>query len=290
MNFKVKFSETDQSLKVKFGEVCNVSDGGYERGLEEGYTKGEADGHAAGYAEGYAEGEIKGKAEGVQIGYDKALSEGYIKPSGTIEITENNKEYDVASYEKANVSIPNKLAQVVDRSVTEITAEDLAGATNIASYVFYNRLNLKSVTIPEGVKAIYTNAFNMSYNIRSINILSTVLTTIDAYAFGYIHSTAEINLPDSVTTIGSSAFYSCGGLQRVSIGSGITKIDSSAFSNCKVLKELIVLAEEPPTIQANTFNNVPADCIIKVRASSVDKYKTATNWSVRADYIVAIEG
>ena len=33
----------------------------------------------------------------------------------------------------------------------------------------------------------------------------------------------------------------------------------------------------------------PADCAIKVPASSVEAYKSATNWSARADYIVVYE-
>lgn len=275
MRIAVKFSETDQSIKADFGEVYNISDGGFERG------------YAAGYEQGDIDGQIKGKAEGEQIGYDNAIAK-----QTALEVTANGEylpQGDSVGFSSVsvNVQFQNKLPQVIDRTVTEITAEDLAGATNIAQYAFYNRLNLKSVTIPEGVKAIYNSAFNMSYNIASINILSTVLTMIDSSAFGYIYNTKEINLPDSVKTIGYGVFYQNSGLKRVSIGSGITKIDSSAFYNCGSLMEIIVLAEEPPTIQSNTFNGVPENCIIKVRASSVDKYKTATNWSARADYIIA---
>lgn len=40
MKLDVKFSESNQSFDCQFGEVNNVSDGGYERGYAAGYTEG----------------------------------------------------------------------------------------------------------------------------------------------------------------------------------------------------------------------------------------------------------
>lgn len=40
MTFDLTFEETKQSFDPQFGEVHNVSDGGYERGLAEGRTEG----------------------------------------------------------------------------------------------------------------------------------------------------------------------------------------------------------------------------------------------------------
>ena len=51
MKLDVKFVESNQSFKTGFGEVQNISDGGYERGYSAGYE----DGHAAGYKDGYNE-------------------------------------------------------------------------------------------------------------------------------------------------------------------------------------------------------------------------------------------
>lgn len=42
MNFLVKFSEQGDSFRASFGEVHNISDGGYERGYAEGYEKGDS--------------------------------------------------------------------------------------------------------------------------------------------------------------------------------------------------------------------------------------------------------
>ena len=40
MTFRVKFSEQGGSFRARFGEVQNISDGGFERGYEEGYENG----------------------------------------------------------------------------------------------------------------------------------------------------------------------------------------------------------------------------------------------------------
>lgn len=56
MRLKVKFKEIDNTFKANFGEVHNISDGGYERGYETGYTKGNTDGYKMGFEQGYDEG------------------------------------------------------------------------------------------------------------------------------------------------------------------------------------------------------------------------------------------
>lgn len=41
MRLAVKFTESNQRFNTKFGEVHNISDGGFERGYAQGYTEGE---------------------------------------------------------------------------------------------------------------------------------------------------------------------------------------------------------------------------------------------------------
>lgn len=56
MKLDIKFLEGGQSLKAMFGEVCNLSDGGFEKGYAAGEMAGYAKGHAEGYAKGYSDG------------------------------------------------------------------------------------------------------------------------------------------------------------------------------------------------------------------------------------------
>lgn len=114
------------------------------------------------------------------------------------------------------------------------------------------------------------------------------ITTIRTNAFFSFQFLIGISIPDSVTSIGASAFNSCSRLTSVTIGNSVTSIGNNAFNSCSNLTDITCKATNPPTIQSNTFIYVPATCIIKVPAQSVEAYKSATNWSTRANYIQAI--
>jgi hypothetical protein len=240
-----------------------------------------------GYTDGYAQGDIEGQVKG----YDKALAEGYIKPSGTLEITENNKEYNVAEFEKANVKIPleNKLAQLMNKTITEGTEEDFDGATEIGRYVFYYCEKLESVNIPDSVMSIGTQAFYHCSKLTSITIPDSV-TSIGNDAFAYCSNLESIDLPSDLTTIVSSLFQSCVKLSSITIPSKVTNIKNNTFYDCKNLKSIILEPEPPPTLNSSSLlNGVHADCCVYVPSESLEAYKTATNWSAFADRIFAIE-
>ncbi len=249
MKLNVRFSETKQSFSPNFGEVHNVSDGGYERGYAEGYeigntegyNKGHTEGVEQGYANGYkvgeTDGEVKGRAEGEQIGFSNALAK-----RTEIDITENGEyipEGESTGFSRVNVRTISKLPQVIERSVTEITVEDLSGATSIGSRAFCYCSSLKSINIPEGVTSIAQDAFRYCSNLTSIVI------------------------PESVTAIYSYALQ---------IGLSSRKA------------AITFLSTTPPTIQSNTFNASYLNKIIVPKGCG-EAYKTATNWSNFADYI-----
>ena len=51
MTFSVEFSEQDGSFDARFGEVHNISDGGFERGYAEGDEVGNAEGYTQGFTD-----------------------------------------------------------------------------------------------------------------------------------------------------------------------------------------------------------------------------------------------
>ena len=67
MKLDVKFAANDKVIKSNFGEIYEVSDGGYDRGYNDGYKVGKEDGFGNGYNLGYD--------EGMEAGYNKAESE-----------------------------------------------------------------------------------------------------------------------------------------------------------------------------------------------------------------------
>lgn len=70
MLFDVSFEESSQTFTASFGEVHNVSDGGYERG----YADGKEEGTKQGYADGYSDGETAGYERGHAAGVEEGLA------------------------------------------------------------------------------------------------------------------------------------------------------------------------------------------------------------------------
>ena len=93
-----------------------------------------------------------------------------------------------------------------------------------------------------------------------------------------------------MTSIGDSAFWGCKGLTSATIGNGVTSIGKHAFLACSKLTTVSVLATTPPTLGSDVFNNYanlnPALTQIIVPAGCGEVYKTDTNWSKYAKYII----
>ncbi len=153
---------------------------------------------------------------------------------------------------------------LVDRSITEVTADMLEGVTNIWNSAFSNCYSLTSITIPEGVTRIGHNAFSNCYSLPSITI------------------------PEGVASIGDSAFNYCTSLPSITIPESMANIGYMCFYGCNRLASITVRATTPPTSAYGVFQNTSSSLIIYVPAASVDTYKAATNWSTYASRIQAI--
>ena len=89
--------------------------------------------------------------------------------------------------------------------------------TTIGEYAFYgNSLTsrLKSVTIPNSITTLSSNAFFNCDSLTSIEIPNSV-TSIGDYAFDCCSSLIGIEIPSSVTEIGKLAFSACDSLRYI---------------------------------------------------------------------------
>ena len=86
------------------------------------------------------------------------------------------------------------------------------GVTSIDWYAFSNAeglmTGLTSVTIPEGVVSIGSEAFGGCYNLSSVTIPESV-TSIGFIAFKGCRSLTSITIPENVTDMGQAVFLNC---------------------------------------------------------------------------------
>ena len=151
---------------------------------------------------------------------------------------------------------------LMEGTVTEVTAEDLKGVTKIRPYAFYLCANLISVDIPNTVKSIGGYAFANS-SLVSVVIPSSVdgdvgtnifdncqslttvtinpgLKSITSYMFNSCSSLKSINIPSTVNEIGFLAFYNCQSLKTVIIPNGVTELVTNLFSKCISLADVTI--------------------------------------------------
>lgn len=159
------------------------------------------------------------------------------------------------------------------------------GVTSI-SYGTFRNCGLTSVSIPNSVTSISDDALRQCHSLTSVTIGSGV-TTIGVCSFYICTSLRSINIPNSVTSIGGWAFAECSSLTSVTIGSGVTSISEHAFYYCSGLTSVTCLGTTPPRLGYDAFYSTN-NCPIYVPTSSVNAYKTATNWSTYASRIQPI--
>ncbi len=70
----------------------------------------------------------------------------------------------------------------------------------------------------------------------------------------------------------------------------LKNIGANCFAGCTGMREYDFTDNiTVPTLEdSNAFTGIPDDCVIKVKSSMLNSFKTATNWSVYADYMVGV--
>ena len=93
------------------------------------------------------------------------------------------------------------------------------------------------------------------------------------------------SLSYTLETIGNSCFEGCNTIKYLELQQMLSSIGSKAFKDCYGLKIIVLTATTPPTIQSDTFENLPSDCIIYVPDGCLSNYTSAPYWSVLASQI-----
>lgn len=160
--------------------------------------------------------------------------------------------------------------------------------TTIGSNTFKYCYSLAKVEMPDNIISIGKDAFS-NCHILSVNMPDSV-TTIGDYAFYNCYLLPSINIPSKATSVGSYAFGSCYSFTYVNVPKSLTTISANLFNGCYGMKvvDFSSHAAVPALKAVSAFNNIAADCEIRVPAALVDEWKAATNWSSLASKIVGV--
>lgn len=79
----------------------------------------------------------------------------------------------------------------------------------------------------------------MAVDIQSV-VIGPGITSVGAYAFGFISTIQSVSIPEGVTSIGNCAFVNAGELGSVTIPSSVTSIGDDVFLNCEGLTNLTI--------------------------------------------------
>ena len=147
--------------------------------------------------------------------------------------------------------------------VTSVVIEE--GVTSIGMGAFSNCKSLKSVAIPKSVTSIGGNAFFGCSALESVTIPNSVVS-ISWNAFSDCSSLKSVTIPDSVTSIGGGAFSSCSSLTSVTISNNITSITWGMFSGCSALTS-VAIPNSVTWIGAYAFADCSALASVTIRDS-----------------------
>ena len=230
-------------------------------------------------------------------------------PYQYVKITDDDSYFTSVIIDGTSESlVGGELNYTFDTEGVHIVDFELVDDTEIGAGAFQSCSEITGVIMPDTITTIGTSAFDSCSGIETFTIPNTV-TSIGDYAFAACSSLYLIDIPNSVTTIGEYAFSDCAltdviipnsvtsigmdafynnPLGSVDIGNSVTSIGDTAFGDCSSLFDIISRNTTPPTIYSDTFQNVPYDTTIEVPDSSVSAYQSASGWSDRAAYIIAI--
>lgn len=168
---------------------------------------------------------------------------------------------------------------IIERTVTEIKADDLAGIRWIGNRAFMNCDYLTKVTLPNTITSLGGSAFNSCDKLVEVNLPASV-DTIEADAFYECVALEELAIPDNVSWVGAYALGACRNLKRVMWTAKGCSLVNGCFSGCTSLEYIdFSRCIKVATLESLwTLDGVPNTCKFYVPAELLDDWKTAANW------------
>ena len=153
----------------------------------------------------------------------------------------------------------------------------------IPGNIFKQCNGLQLVDVPSTVSVIGKESFEESRKISKL-ILGSGLTYIGDNAFkGCISLEEVLYCADSCVYMGNGSlpvFMSCPNLVSLTIGSQVKSFPMFAFSGCPSIQRIKSLANIPPVIQGNSFENLGSSVMLSVPCDAINAYESANYWNL----------
>lgn len=193
-----------------------------------------------------------------------------------------------------------------------------ASQSFVSNYMFSGCDALEYVTIPSGVTTWDNYVFQYDFSLKFVSLPNTALTrnkgdymfancyalekvhippiwgTIPSHFCEYCYALKKIIMGTSTVDIGGYSFYNCARLTSVTFPGAVTYMGEQAFGGNTGYLAIVDLSHvtQVPTGNALMFGSVNTYYLtgfeIRVPASLESSFKTASNWSTYADYIVGV--
>ena len=108
---------------------------------------------------------------------------------------------------------------------------------NIGAGSFESCVNLKSITIPDGVKRIGIQAFRDCTALESVDLPASV-ETIGSKAFGGCSALKSVTIPEKIKELPPYLFENCTALTSATLPQGLSEIGFAVFRGCTALKDV----------------------------------------------------
>lgn len=124
----------------------------------------------------------------------------------------------------------------------------------IADRAFEDGEQLRTISIPQGIKMIGDHAF-CGCPLTSITIPHTV-RSIGYGAFLDCSDLTSITLSHGITNIQPCAFAGCLNLGSIILPDSVKVVENYAFADCVALSDIYCYAQEPPAVTEVTFHDI----------------------------------
>lgn len=206
--------------------------------------------------------------------------------------------YGCTSLEIADLAMPNltslgknALYGVKIKKISSLEQITELPAATTSTQNFGDKSVLEEVVFTVELSIIPEASF-YNYQKLYVDLVLPNLTSIGRWAFQRtgIRRVLDLGRITALTSTNAEhgTFAYCSNLESAILPQSIISIGTREFRNCPQLNSLIIKATVPPTLGSEQLLFNSPNCIIYVHDSSVEMYRTATNWSTYASRIKGI--